>query len=142
MPDKRLNAGLKGKHSKNERDKLNKRLGEQEEMVVARAEEITKDEVLNLENLLGFINQRKLHSYLNISNIMRLNKLDFTDLYYTRDLDLMLVRKTLLEKVNFEKSKFLSKSKQICLMTNIDDVGHYLLFLNGNRTAIPKTTKY
>ena len=31
---------------------------------------------------------------------MRLTKLDFPDLYYTHDLDLMLVRKTILEKVN------------------------------------------
>jgi hypothetical protein len=101
ISDKRLDVGIKGKFSMKEQDKLKKRLDEQEEMIITRAEEITKDEALNLENLLGFINQRKLYSYLNISNIMRLNKLDFTDLYYTRDLDLMLVRKTLLEKVNF-----------------------------------------
>ena len=63
-------------------------------------EEITKDEKVNLENLLGFINQKKLYSYLNISNIMRLSKLDFPDLYFTRDMDMMLVRKTLLEKVS------------------------------------------
>lgn len=31
---------------------------------------------------------------------MRLTKLDFPDLYYTHDLDLMLMRKTVLEKVS------------------------------------------
>lgn len=92
-------ASSQNSNLKFEKDKLQKRLGDQEELVINKMEELTKDEDLNLENLLGFINQKKLHSYLNISNIMRLNKLDFSDLYYTKDLDLMLVRKTLLEKV-------------------------------------------
>ena len=78
---------------------------EQEELIRSRIEEITKDEVVNLENLLGFINQKKLNSYLNISNIMRLSKLDLNDLYYTRDLDITLARKPLLEKVSFKDFK-------------------------------------
>lgn len=79
--------------------KYDERISEQEKLIISRIEDITKDEDLNLENLLGFINQKKLHSYLNISNIMRLSKLDFPDLYFTHDLDLLLVRKTLLEKL-------------------------------------------
>lgn len=99
--DRNFNMVFKDKNKANEEfKKLKKRLDEQEELVVHRIEEFTKDEKVNLENLLGFINQKKLHSFLNISNIMRLSKLDFSDLYYIRDLDLMLVRKTLLEKVS------------------------------------------
>lgn len=75
-------------------------MDEQEQLIINRIQDITKEEVFNLENLLGFINQKKLHSYLNISNIMRLTKLDFPDLYYIHDLDLMLMRKTVLEKVS------------------------------------------
>lgn len=99
--DRNFNMVFKDKNKGNEEfKKLKKRLDEQEQLVVHRIEEFTKDEKVNLENLLGFINQKKLHSFLNISNIMRLSKLDFSDLYYIRDLDLMLVRKTLLEKVS------------------------------------------
>lgn len=98
--DKKNASSFQENKSKLEKAKLKERLDEQEDLVRTRIEDITKEEVLNLENLLGFINQKKLHSYLNISNIMRLSKLDFSDLYYIHDLDLMLVRKTLLEKVS------------------------------------------
>jgi hypothetical protein len=91
-----------GKPVKASEDRLKYKLSEQEMLIRTRIEDITKDEKLNLENLLGFINQRKLHSYLNISNIMRLSKLDFSDLYFYRDLDMLFVRRTLLEKVNIK----------------------------------------
>lgn len=94
------NLGIIKKPSKETDSRLKHKRREQEKLMLERIEEVTKDEKFNLENLLGFINQRKLHSYLNISNIMRLSKLDFPDLYFVQDLDMMLVRKTLLEKVS------------------------------------------
>jgi hypothetical protein len=99
-------------------------------LIHTRIEEITKDEIMNLENLLGFINQKKLHSYLNISNIMRLSKLDFSDLYFHKDLDLLFVRRTLLEKVKLDFN-FIS----------IAYAYYYFLLLNGYRTQISKTTQ-
>lgn len=56
------------------------------------------DEELNLKNLLGFINQKHLSTYLNISTIMRLKKLDFKEVYAKYDLDLMMLRQTVLER--------------------------------------------
>ncbi|CAI2375933.1 unnamed protein product [Moneuplotes crassus] len=81
------------------KERFQYKVSEQEKLIKSRIEEITKNEEVNLENMLGFINQKKLNSYLNISNIMRLNKLDFNDLYYTRDLDMTLTRKPILEKI-------------------------------------------
>ena len=102
-----------------DKSKLDERLDDQEKLIISRIEDMTKEEVVNMENLLGFINQKKNHSYLNISNIMRLTKLDFPDLYYTHDLDLMLVRKTILEKVTS------------ILILNLVNAGNHIIFLNG-----------
>jgi len=99
LKDDKVESAAGRKLSESQSKKLTNRLGDQEEMIIKRTEDITENESFNLENLLGFINQKKLNSYLNISNIMRLSKLDFPDLYFWKDLDLMLVRKTLLEKV-------------------------------------------
>lgn len=57
----------------------------------------TKGEELNMQNLLGFINQKKVNSSLNISNIMRLKKMRFIDLYSVRDFDTLLLRETVLK---------------------------------------------
>lgn len=70
----------------------------QRAFVKQQLEEAVKEEGVNAENLLGFINQKKLNSYLNISNIMRLKKLDFKDVYSTTDFDLYLLRESILEK--------------------------------------------
>lgn len=70
----------------------------QKRFIKRQLEEAVKEEGVNAENLLGFINQKKLNSYLNISNIMRLKKLDFKDVYSTYDLDLYLLRESVLER--------------------------------------------
>lgn len=70
----------------------------QRRFIRAQLKEAVKEEGVNAENLLGFINQKKLNSYLNISNIMRLKKLDFKDVYNTLDLDLYLLRESVLER--------------------------------------------
>jgi len=70
----------------------------QKRFVRSQLQEAIKEEGVNAENLLGFINQKKLNSYLNISNIMRLKKLDFKDVYSTYDLDLYLLRESVLER--------------------------------------------
>ncbi len=48
-----------------------------------------KDEI-DLRNLLGFLNQSLYHDYMNITNIMKLKRLDFRDLYGIRCPDLIL----------------------------------------------------
>ena len=40
------------------RFKVSARISEQEQLIINRIEEMTKDEEVNLENLLGFINQK------------------------------------------------------------------------------------
>lgn len=81
------------------REKINKLVQKQQKKFIkAQLEEAVREEGVNAENLLGFINQKKLNSYLNISNIMRLKKLDFKDIYSTLDLDLYLLRESVLER--------------------------------------------
>jgi len=128
LEERLKNFTTQGKSEQIHKDRLHNKLSEQEELIQKRIEEITKDEKVNLENILGFINQNKLNSYLNISNIMRLSKLDFSDLYYTRDLDLLLARRPFLEKV-------------IAFSHFIDYAGNYFIFLYGDRAQILKTTE-
>jgi len=45
---------------------------------------------IDMRNLLGFLNQNLYHDYLNITNIMKLKRLDFRDVYGIRSTDLML----------------------------------------------------
>ena len=71
---------------------------QQRKFIRSQLAEAVREEGVNAENLLGFINQKKLNSYLNISNIMRLKKLDFKDIYSMIDLDLMLLRESVLER--------------------------------------------
>lgn len=73
-------------------------LKRQKKFIRMQLQEAVKEEGVNAENLLGFINQKKLNSYLNISNIMRLKKLDFKDVYSTIDLDLYLLRESVIER--------------------------------------------
>jgi len=81
-------------------------LNQQKKFIKAQLKEAVKEEGLNAENLLGFINQRKLNSYLNISNIMRLKKLDFKDVYSTVDMDIYLIRESVLERFMFVISSY------------------------------------
>ena len=34
-----------------------------------------------MKNVLGFLNQNLYHEYMNITNIMKLKRLDFRDIY-------------------------------------------------------------
>ena len=45
---------------------------------------------IDMRNMLGFLNQNLYHDYLNITNIMKLKRLDFRDVYGIRSPDLML----------------------------------------------------
>ena len=52
-----------------------------------------------MRNMLGFLNQNLYHDYLNITNIMKLKRLDFRDVYGLRSPDLILTRENLMERV-------------------------------------------
>jgi hypothetical protein len=52
-----------------------------------------------MRNMLGFLNQNLYHDYLNITNIMKLKRLDFRDVYGVRNPDLILTRENLMERV-------------------------------------------
>ena len=36
---------------------------------------------VDMKNILGFMNQNLYHDYMNITNIMKLKRLDFRDIY-------------------------------------------------------------
>lgn len=54
---------------------------------------------VNMKNILGFMNQNLYHDYMNITNIMKLKRLDFRDVYGNRSPDLILTRENLVEKI-------------------------------------------
>jgi len=54
---------------------------------------------IDMRNLLGFLNQNLYHDYLNITNIMKLKRLDFWDVYGVRSTDLMLTRENIIERI-------------------------------------------
>ena len=52
-----------------------------------------------MRNILGFLNQNLYHDYLNITNIMKLKRMDFRDVYGVRCPDLILTRENLMERI-------------------------------------------
>ena len=54
---------------------------------------------VDMRNLLGFLNQNLYHDYLNITNIMKLKRLDFRDVYGIRPPDLILTRENIIERI-------------------------------------------
>jgi len=52
-----------------------------------------------MRNLLGFLNQNLYHDYLNITNIMKLKRLDFWEVYGIRSTDLMLTWENIIERI-------------------------------------------
>jgi hypothetical protein len=64
-------------------------------------EEIEAGEGLKIDmrNMLGFLNQNLYHDYLNITNIMKLKRLDFRDIYGMRSPDLILTRENMMERI-------------------------------------------
>jgi hypothetical protein len=54
---------------------------------------------VDMRNILGFLNQNLYHDYLNITNIMKLKRLDFRDVYGMRSPDLLLTRENLMERI-------------------------------------------
>ena len=58
-----------------------------------------KHEKIDMRNMLGFLNQNLYHDYLNITNIMKLKRLDFRDVYGIRSSDLMLTRENVIERL-------------------------------------------
>ena len=97
-----LNKNIKAKKETDLAAK-NKKIGgiierRQRRFIKQQLNDAIKEEGINVENLLGFINQKKVNSYLNISNIMKLKKLEFKDVYSTYDMDLYLLRDSILER--------------------------------------------
>ena len=54
---------------------------------------------VDMKNVLGFLNQNLYHDYMNITNIMKLKRLDFRDIYGWRSTDLILTRENLVERL-------------------------------------------
>lgn len=54
---------------------------------------------VDMKNILGFMNQNLYHDYMNITNIMKLKRLDFRDVYGNRSPDLILTRENLVERL-------------------------------------------
>ena len=59
----------------------------------------TNERKIDMRNMLGFMNQNLYHDYLNITNIMKLKRLDFRDVYSIRSPDLMITRENLIERI-------------------------------------------
>jgi hypothetical protein len=60
---------------------------------------IKKSKRIDMRNMLGFMNQNLYHDYLNITNIMKLKRLDFRDVYSIRSSDLTITRENLIERI-------------------------------------------
>lgn len=60
---------------------------------------IKKGNRIDMRNMLGFMNQNLYHDYLNITNIMKLKRLDFRDVYSMRSSDLTITRENLIERI-------------------------------------------
>lgn len=73
--------------------------GEEQEIVDQRDYDLDNYENIDLKNLVGFYNQNLYHEYLNITNIMKLKRLDFRDMYGIRSVDLILTRESILERI-------------------------------------------
>lgn len=73
--------------------------GEEQEDIDHRDHELDSASNIDLKNLVGFFNQSLYHEYLNITNIMKLKRLDFRDLYGVRSTELILTRENILERV-------------------------------------------
>jgi hypothetical protein len=58
-----------------------------------------KSKRIDMRNMLGFMNQNLYHDYLNITNIMKLKRLDFRDVYSIRSSDLTITRENLIERI-------------------------------------------
>ena len=56
--EERMKEFTKSKSLVNHKERLEDKKDEQEELIWKRIEEVTKHEKMNLENLLGFINQK------------------------------------------------------------------------------------
>lgn len=54
---------------------------------------------VDMRNILGFMNQNLYHDYMNITNIMKLKRLDFRDIYGLKAPDLILTRENLVERM-------------------------------------------
>ena len=55
--------------------------------------------IIDMKNILGFMNQNLYHDYMNITNIMKLKRLDFRDVYGWRSTDLILTRECIVERL-------------------------------------------
>lgn len=73
--------------------------GEEQENVDMRDYDLDSTDCIDLKNLVGFFNQSLYHEYLNITNIMKLKRLDFRDIYGIRSIDLTLTRENILERL-------------------------------------------
>ena len=73
--------------------------GERQELVDIKELEIDSIDKLDMKNLIGFYNQSLYYEYLNITNIMKLKRLDFRDIYGIRPNELILTRENILERL-------------------------------------------
>lgn len=71
---------------------------EEEKQCAERIKIAAASEEMNIQNILGFINQKKVNNELNISSIMWLKKLKFKDLYSIKDLDTVLLWDSILRR--------------------------------------------
>ena len=82
-----------------ENDNKDEEETEDDENAKDRIQEEDPKEKIDMRNMLGFLNQNLYHEYLNITNIMKLKRLDFRDIYGVRNPDLILTRENLMERI-------------------------------------------
>ena len=75
-----------------------KKVSENINKLLEKSQQESKVKV-DMRNILGFLNQNLYHDYLNITNIMKLKRLDFRDVYGVRCPDLILTRENLMERI-------------------------------------------
>ena len=72
---------------------------EHENIVFDRTYKGKDPNVIDMRNVLGFMNQNLYNDYMNITNIMKLKRLDFRDIYGCKSTDLILTRECIVERL-------------------------------------------
>ena len=79
---------------------------------------------VDMKNVLGFLNQNLYHEYMNITNIMKLKRLDFRDIYGWRAPDLIFTRENLVERLILLVSSYFWIATELRFLKHMNTEGY------------------
>ena len=74
-----------------------------------------------MRNILGFMNQTLYHDYMNITNIMKLKRLDFREIFGVRNPELLLTRESILERVILLVTSYFCMGTELRFLKQIEE---------------------